>query len=60
MLDGMVGLTEEILGMPARQSCRIRGLMESHPVYTTAIGLAIRIAGSRLSRKKKSKGKGSH
>jgi cell division protein FtsA len=45
MLDGMLELTEEILGLPARQGLPqgIRGLPEelSHPVYSTAVGLAL-------------------
>jgi len=45
MLDGMVELAEETLGMPVRQGLPmgVRGLTEelSHPVYATAIGLAL-------------------
>ncbi len=45
MLDGMLELTEESLGMPVRQGLPlgVRGLTEelSHPVYATAIGLAL-------------------
>lgn len=45
MLDGMVELSEEILGMPVRQGLPLglRGLTEelSHPVYSTAVGLAL-------------------
>lgn len=45
MLDGMVELAEEVLGMPTRQGLPkgIRGLTDelSHPVYATAIGLAL-------------------
>jgi cell division protein FtsA len=45
MLDGMLDLTEDILGMPARQGLPlgVQGLTDelSHPVYATAIGLAL-------------------
>ncbi|HSW39982.1 MAG TPA: cell division protein FtsA [Acidobacteriota bacterium] len=45
LLDGIVELTEDLLGMPARQGLPmgIRGLPEelSHPVYSTALGLAL-------------------
>jgi cell division protein FtsA len=45
MLDGIVELAEETLGMPVRQGLPmgVRGLTEelSHPVYATAIGLAL-------------------
>jgi cell division protein FtsA len=45
MLDGMAELTEQILGIPVRQGLPlgVRGLTEdlSHPVYATAIGLAM-------------------
>jgi len=45
MLDGMVELAEETLGMPVRQGLPmgVRGLTDelSHPVYATAIGLAL-------------------
>ena len=45
MLDGMLELTEEILGLPARQGLPlgVQGLTNelSHPVYATAIGLAL-------------------
>jgi len=45
MLDGMLELTEETLGMPARQGLPlgVQGLTNglSHPVYATAIGLAL-------------------
>ncbi len=45
MLDGMLELAEEVLGMPVRQGLPlgISGLSEdlSHPVYATAIGLAL-------------------
>jgi cell division protein FtsA len=44
-LDGMVELAEEVLDMPVRQGLPlgIQGLSEdlSHPVYATAIGLAL-------------------
>jgi cell division protein FtsA len=45
MLDGIVDLAEETLGMPVRHGLPIgvRGLTDelSHPVYATAIGLAL-------------------
>jgi cell division protein FtsA len=45
MLDGMLELTEETLGMPVRQGLPlgVQGLTNelSHPVYATAIGLAL-------------------
>ena len=45
MLDGMMELTEEILGMPVRQGLPlgVQGLTEelSHPVYATSVGLAL-------------------
>jgi cell division protein FtsA len=45
MLDGMIELAEETLGLPVRQGLPlgIRGLTEelAHPVYATAIGLAL-------------------
>ena len=45
MLDGMLELTEETLGMPVRQGLPlgVHGLTHelSHPVYSTAIGLAL-------------------
>ena len=45
MLDGMLELSEETLGMPVRQGLPlgVQGLTEelSHPVYATAIGLAL-------------------
>lgn len=45
MLDGMLELAEEILGMPVRQGLPlgVKGLTSelSHPVYATAIGLAL-------------------
>lgn len=45
MLDGMLELTEETLGMPVRQGLPlgVRGLTEelSHPVYATSVGLAL-------------------
>ena len=45
MLDGMLELAEETLGMPVRQGLPlgVRGLTNelSHPVYATAIGLAL-------------------
>jgi cell division protein FtsA len=44
-LDGMLELSEEVLGMPVRQGLPrgIRGLPEelSHPVYSTVVGLAL-------------------
>lgn len=57
MLDGMVELSEEILGMPVRQGLPlgIRGLPPelSHPVYSTAVGLALFGAEEAVVRKKK-------
>jgi cell division protein FtsA len=45
MLDGMLELTEDMLGMPVRQGLPlgVHGLPNelSHPVYATAIGLAL-------------------
>jgi cell division protein FtsA len=45
LLDGILELTEEILGMPARQGLPlgVQGLTSelSHPVYATAIGLTL-------------------
>ena len=45
MLDGMLELSEETLGMPVRQGIPlgVQGLTEelAHPVYATAIGLAL-------------------
>jgi cell division protein FtsA len=45
MLDGMLELAEETLGMPVRQGLPlgVQGLTDelSHPVYATAIGLAL-------------------
>jgi len=45
MLDGMLELTEETLGMPVRQGLPlgVRGLTDelSHPVYATSVGLAL-------------------
>jgi cell division protein FtsA len=45
MLDGILELTEETLGMPVRQGLPlgVQGLTNelSHPVYATAIGLAL-------------------
>jgi cell division protein FtsA len=45
MLDGMVELTEEVLGIPARQGLPrgIKGLKDDlmHPGYATAIGLTM-------------------
>jgi len=56
MLDGMVGLAEETLGMPVRQGLPmgVRGLTDelSHPVYATAIGLALCAAEDAGYRKK--------
>jgi cell division protein FtsA len=44
MLDGLVELAEDILGMPVRPGLpqSVAGLTEdlTHPVYATAIGLA--------------------
>jgi cell division protein FtsA len=56
MLDGLVALAEEALGMPVRQGLPIgiRGLNHelSHPVYATAIGLALSGAQEAGLRKK--------
>jgi cell division protein FtsA len=45
MLDGMLELTEETLGMPVRQGLPlgVQGLTDelSHPVYATSVGLAL-------------------
>jgi cell division protein FtsA len=45
MLDGMLELAEETLGMPVRQGLPlgVRGLTDelSHPVYATSVGLAL-------------------
>jgi cell division protein FtsA len=45
MLDGMLELAEETLGMPVRQGLPlgVQGLTDelSHPVYATSIGLAL-------------------
>jgi cell division protein FtsA len=45
MLDGIIELTEETLGLPVRQGLPlgVRGLTEelAHPVYATSIGLAL-------------------
>ncbi len=45
LLDGMLELAEETLGMPVRQGLPlgVRGLTNelSHPVYATAVGLAL-------------------
>lgn len=45
MLDGMLELTEESLGMPVRQGLPlgVQGLTDelSHPVYATSVGLAL-------------------
>jgi cell division protein FtsA len=45
LLRGMTELAEQVLGLPARRGtpCGIRGLTDelSHPIYATAIGLAI-------------------
>ena len=61
MLDGMVELAEETLGMPVRQGLPmgVRGLTEelSHPVYATAIGLAL-CAAQEAGLRKKSMAKG--
>jgi len=56
MLDGMLELTEEILGMPVRQGLPlgVTGLTEElrHPVYATAVGLSLFAAEDAASRKK--------
>jgi cell division protein FtsA len=56
VLDGMLELAEETLGMPVRQGLPlgIRGLSDelSHPVYATAIGLVLCAAEEAGYRKK--------
>jgi cell division protein FtsA len=60
MLDGILELTEETLGMPVRQGLPlgVSGLTEelSHPVYATAIGLAL-FAMEEAGYRRKSTGK---
>jgi cell division protein FtsA len=60
MLDGMLELTEDTLGMPVRQGLPlgVHGLTNelSHPVYATAIGLAL-FAAEEAGYRKKSPGK---
>ncbi len=60
MLDGMLELTEEMLGMPVRQGLPlgVQGLSSelSHPVYATAIGLAL-FGAEEAGYRKKSPGK---
>ncbi len=60
MLDGIVELAEETLGMPVRQGLPmgVRGLNDelSHPVYATAIGLAL-CAAQEAGLRKKNMGK---
>ena len=61
MLDGMLELAEETLGMPVRQGLPfgVRGLTDelAHPVYATAIGLALSGAEGAGFRKKGGAGK---
>jgi cell division protein FtsA len=61
MLDGMLELAEETLGMPVRQGLPfgVRGLTDelAHPVYATAIGLALSGAEGAGLRKKGGAGK---
>ncbi len=63
MLDGMIELAEETLGMPVRQGLPIgvQGLTEelSHPVYATGIGLALCAAEEAGFRRKNSSRPGS-
>jgi cell division protein FtsA len=58
LLDGMLELAEETLGMPVRQGLPlgVRGLTDevSHPVYATAVGLALFGAEEAGYRKKSS------
>lgn len=60
MLDGLMELTEETMGMPVRQGLPIgvKGLNDelSHPVYATAIGLTL-LGASKAGNRKKSVGK---
>jgi cell division protein FtsA len=60
LLDGMLELAEETLGMPVRQGLPlgVRGLTDelSHPVYATAIGLAL-FGAEEAGYRKKSSGK---
>jgi cell division protein FtsA len=60
MLDGIMDLAEETLGMPVRQGLPIgvRGLTDelSHPVYSTAIGLAL-FGAEEAGYRKKTPGK---
>jgi cell division protein FtsA len=60
MLDGMLELTEETLGMPVRQGLPlgVRGLTDelSHPVYATSVGLAL-FGAEEAGYRKKNPGK---
>ncbi len=60
LLDGMLELAEETLGMPVRQGLPlgIRGLTDelAHPVYATAVGLAL-FGAEEAGYRKKSPGK---
>jgi cell division protein FtsA len=60
MLDGMLDLAEETLGMPVRQGLPlgVQGLTDelSHPVYATAIGLAL-FGAEEAGYRKKAPGK---
>jgi cell division protein FtsA len=60
LLDGMLELAEETLGMPVRQGLPlgVRGLTDevSHPVYATAVGLAL-FGAEEAGYRKKSSGK---
>ena len=60
MLDGMLELAEETLGMPVRQGLPlgVRGLTEelSHPVYATSVGLAL-FGAEEAGYRKKNPGK---
>jgi cell division protein FtsA len=60
MLDGIIDLAEETLGMPVRQGLPlgVQGLTDelSHPVYATAIGLAL-FGAEEAGYRKKAPGK---
>jgi len=62
VLDGMLELAEETLGMPVRQGLPlgVQGLTDelSHPVYATAVGLAL-FGAEEAGYRKKSFGKAS-
>jgi len=60
MLDGILDLAEETLGMPVRQGLPlgVQGLTDelSHPVYATAVGLAL-FGAEEAGYRRKSSGK---